>query len=188
MPKTMEPAAALVEAPSEFPYGDGDYLFHLMVAVSRYRDDDLERSLRPVDLNLSHYRAMGVLAHLAPCSMTELAEISLVDRTTLTRTVDHLVRRGLADRCHAKADRRQIVLCLTEDGWSRYLMAREVVQSRNDVLLAKLPAPLQRALIKSQQALIASWDLGEELTHRLLTLSRGHGQKTAKSGPAAAND
>ena len=119
MSKVMEPTASHPEATQGFPYGEGDYLFHLMVVVSRYRDDDLERSLRPVDLNLSYFRAMAVLAHLAPCSMTELAEFSMVDRTTLTRTVDHLVRRGLVDRCLAKADRRHVSLSLTEDGWAR---------------------------------------------------------------------
>ncbi len=188
MPKTTQPTVSPVEQASEFPYGDGDYLFHLMVAVSRYRDEDLERSLRPVGLNLSHYRAMSVLAHLGPCSMTELAEMSMVDRTTLTRTVDHLVRRDLAGRRHARADRRQVILSLTEDGWARYLMAREVVQSRNEALLAKLPRHLQKGLIKSQQALIGSWELGEELTHRLLTLSRGHASRKAKARPSAAND
>ena len=179
-----KPALPPSDPPQTSPYGDADYLFHLLVAVSRHRDDDLERAVRPLGLNLSYYRAMGVLAHFAPCTMTELAEFSMVDRTTLTRTVDQLVTRGLADRRHANSDRRQIMLCLTETGWVRFVMAQEVVRSRNEVLLAKTPAHLQRAMIRAQQALIASWDLGEELTHRLLTLRR----RRDAVGPDAAND
>ncbi len=184
MANTFKSALPPSESPQTFPYGEADYLFHLLVAVSRHRDDDLERALRPLGLNLSYYRAMGVLAHFAPCTMTELAEFSMVDRTTLTRTVDQLVTRGLADRCHAKSDRRHIMLCLTETGWGRFVMAQEVVRSRNEVLLEKTPAHLRRAMIRAQQALITSWDLGEELTHRLLTLRRRDG----KVSPNAAND
>jgi DNA-binding MarR family transcriptional regulator len=168
----------------EFPYADGDYLFHLMVAINRHRDDDLEKSVKPLGLSLAYYRAMGVLAHFAPCTMSDLADFSMVDRTTLTRTIDHLVIRGLVDRCQSKADRRQLSLSLTEDGWSSFLMAQEVVRSRNEVLLAKLPPHLMRTMIRSQQALITGWDLGEDLTHRLLTLTRRGG----KAGQTAAND
>ncbi|MGA0603081.1 MarR family winged helix-turn-helix transcriptional regulator [Caulobacter sp. KR2-114] len=171
-------------SPQGFPYADGDYLFHLLVAISRYRDDDLETAVKPLGLTLSHYRAMVVIAHFAPCTMGELADFSMVDRTTLTRTIDHLVARGLVDRCHSQADRRQLCLTLTETGWSSYLMAQEVVRSRNDALLAKLPAQQMRAMIRAQQALVASWDLDKELAHRLLTLSRGDG----KSPRQAAND
>ncbi len=179
-----KPALPPSDPPQTSPYGEADYLFHLLVVVSRHRDDDLERALRPLGLNLSYYRAMGVLAHFGPCTMTELADFSMVDRTTLTRTVDHLVTRGLADRRHAKSDRRQIILCLTEIGWARFVMAQEVVRSRNEVLLAKTPAHLQRSMIRAQQALITSWDLGEELTHRLLTLRR----RCNTVGDDAAND
>ena len=180
VPSTASPSEAVEEA----AFDDGDYLFHLLVAASRYRDADLETALKPLGLNVSYYRVMGVLAHLAPCSMTELADFSMVDRTTLTRTVDHLVKWALVDRCHAKTDRRQVMMSLTELGWSRYIMALEVVQSRNQLLLSKMPAHLQRAMIKSQQTLIASWDLGEELTHQLLTLRRGGGN----ADRSAAND
>jgi len=181
MPHPLQPEAPAPDS-AEFPYDEGDYLFHLMVAVTRYRDADLEKAVKPLDLNLSYYRAMVVMAHFAPCSMSELAEFSMVDRTTLTRTVDQLVARGLVERSHARLDRRQVLLTLTEAGWARYLLAQEVVRSRNDTLTAGLPPHLTRAMIRSQQALIASWDLGEDLTHRLLTLQRPGG------APAAAND
>ena len=173
-------------ADAGFPYADGDYLFHLMVAISRHRDDDLERAVKPLGLNLSYYRAMGVVAHFAPCTMGELADFSMVDRTTLTRTIDQLVTRGLVDRCQAKDDRRQVSLSLTEAGWSSYRMAQEVVQSRNDALLSRLPAQHMRAMVRAQQALVGSWDLDKELSHRLLTLTRGDGKSPRRA--AAAND
>jgi len=174
-------------APAQgFPYADGDYLFHLLVAISRHRDDDLEKAVKPLGLNLSFYRAMGVIAHFAPCTMGELADFSMVDRTTLTRTIDQLVNRGLVDRCQAKSDRRQVSLSLTDAGWSSYLMAQEVVRSRNEVLLERLPAQHLRGMIRAQQALIASWDFDKELAHRLLTLTRGDGKSPRRA--AAAND
>ncbi|MBS0410308.1 MAG: MarR family transcriptional regulator [Proteobacteria bacterium] len=183
MSHTLQPDAP-VTAPAldGFPYDEADYLFHLMVAVTRYRDADLEKAVKPLDLNLSYYRAMVVMAHFAPCSMSELADFSMVDRTTLTRTVDQLVARGLVERGPAKVDRRQVMLTLTESGWARYLMAQEVVRSRNETLTAGLSPHLVRAMIRAQQALVTSWSLGEDLTHRLLTLRR------PDRAPAAAND
>src|SRR5271157_87323 len=49
-------------------------------------------------------------------SITELASILDLDKSTLSRTVDAACRAGLIDRSVDPASRRQQVICLTEKG------------------------------------------------------------------------
>src|SRR5437764_330913 len=90
-PTTLDPAG-------EFPFDLPTYLFHLFAVLSRHRDQQLELALAPLGLNLALHRAMGVIGRIEPCTMTRLAEMTAVDRTTMTRTVDHLVADGMVDR------------------------------------------------------------------------------------------
>jgi DNA-binding MarR family transcriptional regulator len=49
-------------------------------------------------------------------SVTELASLLELDKSTLSRTVDTACRAGLIDRSVDPANRRQQVICLTEKG------------------------------------------------------------------------
>jgi len=49
-------------------------------------------------------------------SVTELASVLELDKSTLSRTVDAACRAGLIDRSVDPASRRQQVICLTEKG------------------------------------------------------------------------
>ncbi|MGO9310641.1 MAG: MarR family winged helix-turn-helix transcriptional regulator [Spirochaetia bacterium] len=49
-------------------------------------------------------------------SVTELAAVLELDKSTLSRTVDAACRAGLIDRSVDPASRRQQVICLTEKG------------------------------------------------------------------------
>lgn len=49
-------------------------------------------------------------------SMNELSEAMGLANSTMTRMIDHLVRKGLADRRHDDADRRVVRVTLTAKG------------------------------------------------------------------------
>jgi DNA-binding MarR family transcriptional regulator len=116
MSRTSERPASITDPTGEFPLDLTTYLFHLFAVVARHREARLETELKPIGLNLSRHRALSVVSALEPCTMTELAEFSAVDRTTLTRTVDQLVDGGLVERTTPREDRRQVLLTLTEAG------------------------------------------------------------------------
>src|SRR6202789_3200192 len=116
MSTTSERPASTTDPTGEFPLDLTTYLFHLFAVVGRHREARLEAELKPIGLNLARHRALSVVSTLEPCTMSELAEFTAVDRTTLTRTVDQLVDGGLVRRTTPREDRRQVVLTLTDAG------------------------------------------------------------------------
>src|ERR1700679_177025 len=83
-----------------------DYIFHLFAVVGRHREARLEAGLKPMGLHLTRYWALSVISGIGPCTMSELAGFTAVDRTTLTRTVDQLVETALVERTTPREDRR----------------------------------------------------------------------------------
>ncbi len=65
--------------------------------------------------SMGQLRMLGMLYH-TPFSLSELASRHHVTPSTMSRTVDVLVRRNWVTRQSAPDDRRQIVLSLTDAG------------------------------------------------------------------------
>jgi DNA-binding MarR family transcriptional regulator len=47
---------------------------------------------------VARHGAIAAIALLEPCTMSALADLTAIDRTTMTRVLDQLVVRGLAER------------------------------------------------------------------------------------------
>ncbi len=165
----------------EFPFDPVIYLFHLSVAIGRLRDTQLERELRPVGVNLAKYRALTVILRFDSCTMSELAEYSAVDRTTLTRTIDQLVKDGFVRRGAKATDRRQVVITLTPAGAAGAAAARDLVTRHNRGALSGLPEDLVRAMIRAQRMIAANLVTDQDILHRLLTLQAPTPAKTASA-------
>jgi DNA-binding MarR family transcriptional regulator len=92
-------------------------LFQVLTQVDLRRDRVIQDIVRPYNLSVSQARALMSLG-LRPngAAMTELAEILVIDRTSLTRTMDKLVSAGLVDRSEPEHDRRITQITLTETG------------------------------------------------------------------------
>ena len=96
--------------------GRPEYLFYLMLQATRRREAGINEALRAEGLTIPKWRALAVIRRTGACTMSELAHLSSVDRTTLTRTVDQLVEDGLVERAVSSADRRAVHLSLTPAG------------------------------------------------------------------------
>jgi DNA-binding MarR family transcriptional regulator len=144
---TMDPAG-------EFPLDLTSYVFHLFAVVTRHREARLETALKPVGISLSRHRALSVIFTLEPCTMSELADYSAVDRTTLTRTVDQLVDSGLVERTTPREDRRQVVLTLTELGRRTCRRALRAIYGVSRELLAGIAEADQRVVARSLEAML----------------------------------
>lgn len=92
-------------------------LFHVLTQVDLRRDRVIQEIVRPYDLSVSQARALVYLG-LRPegAAMTELAEILVIDRTSLTRTMDKLVAAALVERREPAHDRRITQITLTPAG------------------------------------------------------------------------
>ena len=84
-----------------------------------------------VEVTLSQFRLLVVLAAHGPRRTTDLAAELGVSPSTVTRTCDRLVRRGLARRFRRDDDRRVSWVALTAAG--KDLIGSVMRQRRNDV-------------------------------------------------------
>ena len=80
------------------------------------RNRVLNRQLREFGLDYQRMKVIATLAEHPGCSMQRLADLTAVDRTSLTHTVHLLVGSSLVDRQPAPGDRRSAVLKLTAAG------------------------------------------------------------------------
>ena len=74
------------------------------------------RELKKFDVTLSEWRVCVSLHHRAHQRLSELAAHTSIDASTLSRTVDGLLRRGLLTRDRSENDARALALSLTVDG------------------------------------------------------------------------
>jgi MarR family transcriptional regulator, lower aerobic nicotinate degradation pathway regulator len=97
------------------------------------------------DLSLTATRLLGVLRDREP-TMNELARLLELDKSSITGLVDRAERRGLVARAPSAADRRAVLVRLTDTG--RELVAGAAARFAADVsvLLDRLP-PRDRAAL-----------------------------------------
>ncbi|MEV1142115.1 MarR family transcriptional regulator [Micromonospora sp. NPDC049799] len=96
----------------------GEELVDGLSALSRTVVGITARTLATLDVEvtLSQYRTLVVLASCGPLRTVDLAAALHVHPSTATRTCDRLVRRDLVARHQRPSDRRVALLTLTEAG------------------------------------------------------------------------
>lgn len=132
----------------DLPFATPDYVLHIMVALNRYRDLRMDAALKDIDLNVARYRALAAVARFAPCAMTYLADSTIADRTTMTRTIDQLVEAGFVARDRGEKDRREVIVQLTPQGRTKINEAAAVVFNLNRQILKGITDKRQREFIR----------------------------------------
>jgi len=168
VPDAPKRPRSTLDPKGEFPLDLTTYIFHLFAVVGRHREVRLESVLKPIGLNLARHRALSVVSTLEPCTMSELADFSAVDRTTLTRTVDQLVEAGLVERVTPREDRRQVLISTTEAGRAVYRKALQAIFRLNRNLLSGLTEAQQRHFARALEAFLDSLIDDPALEARLL--------------------
>lgn len=92
------------------------HLFYYFSQALALRTRALNRELRAFGLDYPRWRVLAVLNDAADMSMGRLAELSSVDRTTLTRTLGLMEGEGLIARRANARDRRGVDISLTPSG------------------------------------------------------------------------
>lgn len=172
MPTTSKRPTPLVDPTGEFPFDVITYVFHLFAVLSRHREAALEEAFRPLGLNVARYRALSVVARLEPLGMSELADFSAVDRTTMTRTVDQLVTAGFVLRETPPTDRRQVLLRVTPTGLGANQQALRAVYRINRRALDGLDEDSQRQFARLEQSMVTNLVPDPALARRLLEHTR----------------
>ena len=102
--------------------------------------------------SVGQFRVLEVLVH-RQMSLKELAVVHHVTPSTMSRTVDLLVRRGWVARHEATRDRRQLVLTLTPDGVAARLEMHRIMEETVSGLLSRLDSDGLREVYTGLQAL-----------------------------------
>ena len=131
-------AVPKAEVPDDYPAPLADYFFHMLFVAARSHDASLDKMVRQFRVDVPGARAIVVIHRLGTCTMGELADYCVTDRTTMTRIVDHLVSAGLVERQKPREDRRQVQLSLTPSGKQVYAEGSHQVEAKHRALLAGL--------------------------------------------------
>lgn len=116
-------------------------------------------------LSLSQHGLLAPLATADGARVSDLAAQADVAASTATRILDALERRGLVRRVRSRADRRGVVISLTEEGRDVFARQDRWMRARQRAFYEQLPA--------DEQALVA--DLLVRLAGLIDELSAGPG-------------
>jgi DNA-binding MarR family transcriptional regulator len=107
----------------------GDYLPYLVNRVGTIVADQFgAQTLAPHKLGIALWRVMAVLATAGGQRQIDLAELTSIDASTLSRIVTRLVRLGLVTRTRATNSNREVAVALSAKG--NALVARLIPQAR----------------------------------------------------------
>ena len=127
-----------------------DHLYYLFTQIVGRRNRHITQKLRPFGVSVPKWRVLAVLYARPGAAMTELADLTTIDRTTLTRTVDRMARHGLVGRRADSRDRRRVRLYLRGAGRSTFARALPPVLEQNVRSTRGIPA---RALAQFRRTL-----------------------------------
>jgi MarR family transcriptional regulator for hemolysin len=99
-----------------------DHLFFYFSQILARRTRAINASLRPYGLDYPRWRVLAVLHEHSGATMGQLADLTSVDRTTLTHTLGLMDEARLVARQERESDRRSLVISLTPRG--RRMFAR----------------------------------------------------------------
>jgi DNA-binding MarR family transcriptional regulator len=118
-----------------------------LVRVYQFRD---RTRICFYDVSVTQCYALSHLVQSGPLSLSGLAAALFLDKSTSSRVMDSLVRKGYASRAEDSEDRRAVVLTATEKG-------------------RKLHAQIERDLVGEVRSLLADYDTDvRQATTRLI--------------------
>lgn len=115
----------------------------------------VETALGPDGPTLDQWRVLTLLADGAGHSMTEIATHAMVPAPTLTKIVDRLVDRALVYRRADDADRRRVLVFLSQHGRQTHARLAPAVARVADALAGELGAQDAALLVELLERLRA---------------------------------
>jgi DNA-binding MarR family transcriptional regulator len=116
------------------------HVFFWMTQAIAARDRRLAVEMKGFGLRVPEWRALAALYARRKCSTSELSDLSSIDRTTLTRTMDRMEEAGWVERVTDPEDARVIRLALTPAGERLFQRIWPTVQQINRAAMEGLPA------------------------------------------------
>ena len=116
------------------------HIFYYFSQILARRNRALNLELRAFGLDYQRWRVMAVLNEETDCSMRRLSDLSSVDRTTLTRTLNLMQEEGLVTRRLRASDRRSVSVSLSPHGRQLLKQILPIVLGQSERALAGFTA------------------------------------------------
>jgi MarR family transcriptional regulator for hemolysin len=140
------------DPPIEFPLDR--HVFFLFGQLLGFRNRALNRALRDFGLDYQRWRVLAVLNANPGCSMQQLADLTAVDRTSVTYTVKLMVQAGLVRRAARETDRRSVALSLLPAGKKLRAKILPVVLELNKRCVAGFSSSESTAILQQLQKMV----------------------------------
>jgi DNA-binding MarR family transcriptional regulator len=128
-----------------------DLFGEFLQALGLHRPDQVPTGF---SITLSEMFALMALATMAPMSQQVLAEHLHLEKSTVSRLIQHLEQRGWVKRMRDLHDTRMFRLHLSEEGHEAAVRLAKSLTERHELLLAELKPDEQEALAYGLSALI----------------------------------
>ena len=93
-----------------------DSPFYLIARTSGRYAIDMHRILKSIGMDIPRWRTLMILREQNPSSVSEIAERTVIQLSTVTRVVQRLEKQGLVRLASRKSDARKTDVSLTEKG------------------------------------------------------------------------
>jgi DNA-binding MarR family transcriptional regulator len=130
--KSKEPGANAEE--SKEPAANAEDLFHVadwpmhyFLAIDRYHVRNMTKVLAPFDCSPLVWRLLSILAGKDGQNVSELAEVSVIERSNLSRILDSMEGQGLITRVDRVRDKRQTQIFITDAGRNLFSQSLDAV-------------------------------------------------------------
>lgn len=123
------------------------------------------KEIRRFDLSLTEWRVCAALQHAPHQRLSQLAEHTSAEPSTLSRVVEGMLQRGLLVRDRSDEDGRALALSLTEAGRDLTLRVVPLAQLFERVALAGLnaaQADALRSMLRTVYANLAVLDSSDQ--------------------------
>jgi MarR family transcriptional regulator, organic hydroperoxide resistance regulator len=101
---------------TDIAYRITDFPMHYFAAIQWYNQSNFARILRSSGLTVPAWRALAALHHKDGQTIGEVAQLAVVDRSSLGRLLDGMARSGLVERTPLPDDRRAVLIRLSIKG------------------------------------------------------------------------
>jgi MarR family transcriptional regulator, 2-MHQ and catechol-resistance regulon repressor len=116
----------------------------------QFRDRD---AMTACGLSVSQCYSLDAIGTREQLTLNELAESLYITPSTASRTVEELVRKGLAERRQDPADRRAVCLTLTPQGRALFEALRQHLMQRQLAILQQIDPSSRRDVLTALQKL-----------------------------------
>jgi DNA-binding MarR family transcriptional regulator len=134
------------------------HLFYWFTKVLTRRDRLLVAALKSFGLRAVEWRVLAGLRGRQRSSMGEIADMSSIDQTTLSRTVDRMVEAGWILRLADADDMRVTRLALTPEGHALFEEIWPIVDRLNEATVADLPPGAADLMCAAMRVMCQSLD------------------------------